>query len=106
MKTYPKCNSICTDNNEVEVGKKYQYYESMPLVICDVKVIEDNSDEKYVSLKLKVLKYIAGIKLKKGYEFSVSMINEPGAFSGMWRLYPEGGAGRRGAGRRCRYEAG
>lgn len=88
MMKYPNCNSICVP--DVVVGGKYQYYESMPTCIWDVELIEDNSTEENIELKLKVLKHIYGIKVNEGTIFEVSMINEPIAFGGMWKLYPAG----------------
>jgi len=84
---YNDCNSICTKNSEVIVGNKYQYYESMPSCIWDVELLEDNSDEKMVDIKLKVIGHIGGIEVKPDTIFNASMVRENIAFGGMWRLY-------------------
>ena len=90
MRQYNNCNSISTSNSEIEIGNQYQYYESYPLCIWDVELLEDNSTDDMIKLKLKLLNIIAGIKLDIGTEFEVSMVNTPIAFGGMWRLYNKG----------------
>jgi hypothetical protein len=82
-------NQICTKDSEIEVGKKYQYYESLPTIIADVKVLEDNSDEEYLSFKLKVLKDLGGT-IQEGEIFHISAAQGHYAYAGMWRLYDLG----------------
>ena len=89
MNRYNNCNSICTQDSVIEVGKEYQFYESIPLMIVNVVLIEDNSTEDRVKLKLKCIRSYKN-SVGVGHEFEVSMINEPIGFSGMWRLYELG----------------
>ena len=81
-------NQICTDGNEIIVGGHYQYYESLPLIVADVEVLEDNSDKEYIAFKVKVTN--DSPMAKKGEEFEISAMRGHYAYSGMWRLYPLG----------------
>ena len=84
-----KHNQICTKNNEVIVGGKYQYYESIPLIIMDVEVLEDTSDSERIEFVLKPLKIIAGSSFNSE-PFTIMAARGNYAYSGMWRLYDLG----------------
>lgn len=83
---------ISTNNNTIEVGKTYQYKEDSAILL--VEILEDNSDNEKVAFKLKVLdnyncRMAELCGLVKDKEFDVSAAYHNGAYSGMWRLYPE-----------------
>ncbi len=78
---------ICTKNNEIEVGKQYQYKEGSAIV--GVKLISDNSDKEFIGFTVKVVEPI-GDSFKVGELFDVTAKRGHYAFSGMWRLYDSG----------------
>ncbi len=74
----------------VKVGETYQYKEEiMPwlVFIGEVKILEDNSNEKEYSFKLKVLKSNMPPFQQDGF-FDVSHVKDiPGIYSGMPQFY-------------------
>lgn len=82
-------NFVMTKNNEVEKGKEYQYYESMPLCICNV-IVEDlyNNEDEY-GFTLKITDSITE-GMKVGDVFKISAAQGNFAYGGMWRLYDKG----------------
>lgn len=86
MKKYNH-NQILTDNKSIEIGRKYAYFEEFPTVIACVEVIEDNSDDEFIKLKLKVAKGIhPTMQGKEGYEFDVSAKKGLYSYPGMWTI--------------------
>jgi hypothetical protein len=78
-------NQICTQDNDITIGQEYTYKEDS--YIAEVKVLKDNSDEKGIGFKLKVLKesYPLGQKT-----FDCWAATGHYAYSGMWRLFDYG----------------
>lgn len=82
-------NHICTTNNEVEVGKEYQYSEEGH--VCDVVVLEQEEKEDWFEFKLKVLTTSRTTDFfSKGNVFTCGAVKGMYAYSGMWRLYDKG----------------
>lgn len=79
-------NFVMTAKGEVEEGKEYQYYESMPTVICNVIVVNLHHSADGYGFKLKVTKPITN-NISEGDEFEVSAAHGNYAYGGMWRLY-------------------
>ena len=73
-------NQICTKDNEVEVGKDYDYKEDSS--IFRVRVVKEESDKEGIGFKLEILE-----GPEKGTSFSCWAANGKYAYSGMWRLY-------------------
>lgn len=80
-------NHICTDNKEVVVGNQYQYFESG--MVCDVTVLEDNSDSETIEFHLRIDKRLRWPSGGED-EFTCNAARGLHAYSGMWRLYPLG----------------
>ncbi len=78
-------NQICTTGNDVTVGQKYIYKEDS--YIADVIVLKDNSDEKGIGFKLKVLKENYQL-CNKTFDCWAATGNY--GYSGMWRLFDYG----------------
>lgn len=78
-------NQVCTQNDEVEVGKCYQYKEDS--WVADVKVLETENGQDGIRFKLKVLKcnYPTG---ETTFECWAAAGHY--AYNGMWRLYDAG----------------
>lgn len=79
-------NHVVTNNKEIEKGKEYQYYESLPLCICNVIVEDMHNDENGYGFKVKVTKPLTA-NVKPDDVFEISAAHGNGAYSGMWRLY-------------------
>jgi len=79
-------NFVMTTNHDVEEGKEYCYYESMPSVICNVLVKELYNKEDRYGFKLEVTKPITS-NISIGDIFDVSAAHGNYAYGGMWRLY-------------------
>lgn len=75
--------------NSIKVGSEYQYKEDW--FIAKVKVIEDNSDEKYYRFKLEIMPYLdypTSLDADgKETEFEISHIKDSGFYNGMLQLY-------------------
>ncbi len=82
-------NQICTSNDEIEVGKQYIYRESLPLIIAEVKILSDNSDEESIRFTAEVIKSRDNF-FKVGEQLSISARLGHYAYSGMWRLEDSG----------------
>ena len=71
----------------VKVGEVYQYKEDW--FIAMVTILEDNSDDKYYSFKVRVEKSNMAPSSQSG-EFEVCFVKDlDGVFSGMSQLYEE-----------------
>lgn len=81
-------NQICTKNNEIEIGKEYCYKEEGE--ICNVIVLEDKSNDKYLSFVLKIKENLTEGFANIGHEFNVSAALGKYAYNGMWRLWDLG----------------
>lgn len=87
MGQYLRHSAICTKDGIVEVGKKYQYKEGEPLILCDVEIVEDKSDKKDITFTVKVLKtYNDGVEVGEIFDISANR-KFTGYYSGMWRLF-------------------
>jgi hypothetical protein len=82
-------NQVCTNNGEIEVGKEYDYKESLPTIISLVKVLADTSNEEFIEFELEVIKSFHNFP-KTGEKFSVSARRGHYAYGGMWRLWDAG----------------
>lgn len=82
-------NFVMTTNSEVETGEEYCYYESMPTVICNVKVIDMHNDENGYGFSFEVTVPITK-NINVGDRFSVGAAHGNYAYGGMWRLYNKG----------------
>lgn len=86
MKTYVH-NQIQTDNKAIELGRNYAYFEEFPTVIACIVVLEDNSDDKFIKLKLKVIKGIhPTMQGKEDHIFDVSAKQGLYSYDGMWTI--------------------
>jgi hypothetical protein len=79
-------NQICTTNKTVEVGNRYQYFESGCL--AEVTVLEINEDKEGIGFKLRVDQPQRGFDTIK--EFDCWASNGLYAYYGMWKLYDLG----------------
>lgn len=84
---------VCTNNSLVEVGKQYQYKESVPTCIYNVTVIEDNSKDTFVHLRLRVDEVVQGEEAGVGtiLDFLFAQEFSNIVYAGMARLYDKGG---------------
>lgn len=78
---------IHTQDNEIEVGKEYQYYESMPNVIANIKIIEDNSTDDMIAFKVEVTDDSLSKWVRVGDQFDITATRENIAYGGMWKIY-------------------
>ena len=83
-----------TKGNEIEVGKQYQYKESMPNMLFDITILEDLCNEKEWRFKYQVDKVLQGKSygLRDGEE-NEFMCNKEYAnvyHGGMFRIYDAG----------------
>lgn len=85
-------NYICTKDSEIEVGKQYQYKETLPSCIWKVTVMADNSTAGEVSFNLRVDEVLQGDARDVGhiFDFSYNTKYANGAYAGMVRLYDAG----------------
>lgn len=79
-------NFVCTKDKEVEIGKEYQYYESMPTCICNVLIEDMHNNEDGYGFKFKVTKALTN-NVVEGNIFDVAAAHGNYAYGGMWRLY-------------------
>ena len=76
-------NQVCTKDNEVKVGEKYQYKEGF--LVANVEVLEDRSNDDGVGFLLEIID-----GPQKGRIFTCWAASGKYAYSGMWRLYDKG----------------
>lgn len=83
-------NQVCTSGKEIVVGGVYDYTEDG--IPARVRVMEDSSEgtEGPVGFLLEVLKDPTGLYGGPGKTFPVWAAEGRFAYSGMWRLWPEG----------------
>lgn len=84
---------VSTIDNEIEVGKKYQYKESLPSVIFEFKVLEDLSDDKTWNFKYEVTGVLPGADygIQVGAISNLVFIKDfHGFFPGMFMILDEG----------------
>jgi len=82
MAIYNDTAHIDTVNNEVEVGKQYQYREDSRIIY--VEVLKDLSDKYNLHFKLRNLSNDGFFPI----EFEVRAIRGSYAYQGMWKLLP------------------
>lgn len=75
-----KHNQICTLNSDITIGHTYDYSEDWTRL--RVEILEDNSDDEFISFRLKIVK-----GENKGMIFDVSARTGFYAYNGMWRLH-------------------
>lgn len=86
MKTYNH-NQILTDNKSIEIGRNYSYFEEFPNAIACVEAIEDNSDDEFIKLKLKIVKSLhPSMNGKEGEIFECSAKQGLYSYDGMWLI--------------------
>jgi hypothetical protein len=76
-------NQIQTDNNEIEIGRNYSYFEDSDKAIACVEILEDNSTDELISFKLKVIKSFNAV-MQEGEIFNCSALHGNYSYQGMW----------------------
>ena len=76
---------ICTTGNQVEVGKEYDYHETLPTMNSRVRVLKDESDAEGVKLNLLI---VAGDYVGKSFSFFAA--HGQYGYGGMARLFDPG----------------
>jgi len=80
-------NQICTTDGEIVEGKCYQYYESLPLCIMNIRIIEDRSDGQYIRFLVEKVGFGFPFPVVDSEPFEISALKGHYAYGGMWRLY-------------------